>query len=191
MTTINLPSQNGEEWRLVKNTNGRYYISNFGRLISVTKRRGVHVLENVNKKGGYLSVVLEGENGFIYTRLHRLVYEAFVGEIPKGHKFHIHHKDHNKQNNRVDNLELVTAKEHYQKDIDSRDCEGMNNYNKYIRPNKIVQKTLDGEFVAIFNNAKEAHDATGVCQRNILQVASKQEGRKQAGGFIWEFASEQ
>ena len=43
-------------------------------------------------------------------RLHRVVYEDNYGPIPKGH--HVHHKDHNRHNNCIENLELLTASEH-------------------------------------------------------------------------------
>jgi len=42
--------------------------------------------------------------------LHRAVWVYHNGEIPKG--FEIHHKDHNKANNRIDNLEALTIEEH-------------------------------------------------------------------------------
>lgn len=45
-----------------------------------------------------------------HKRLHRVIWEEANGEIPKG--FHIHHKDHNKDNNALDNLELLSASEH-------------------------------------------------------------------------------
>lgn len=59
---------------------------------------------------------------------------------------------------------------------------------------KIIQKNLKGEVIAVYESAQEAYLATGVCPRNIRQVASKEpynkKGsiRKQAGGFIWEDA---
>ena len=43
-------------------------------------------------------------------RLHRVVWEAYRGEIPKG--YHVHHHDGNTSNNRVGNLRLVTPQEH-------------------------------------------------------------------------------
>lgn len=49
-------------------------------------------------------------NTGIHKRLHRYVYEKTIGEIPKG--YDIHHKDHNKNNNEPDNLELLTRSEH-------------------------------------------------------------------------------
>ena len=42
--------------------------------------------------------------------LHRVIWEDNFGSIPKG--FHVHHKDGNKDNNTVDNLELVDAYSH-------------------------------------------------------------------------------
>ena len=43
-------------------------------------------------------------------RLHRIVWQHFNGPIPKG--FHIHHKDTNRSNNQIENLELLDAKTH-------------------------------------------------------------------------------
>ena len=43
-------------------------------------------------------------------RLHRVVWEYHNGEIPKG--YHIHHKDGDRNNNDISNLELKEAKEH-------------------------------------------------------------------------------
>ena len=70
--------------------------------------------------------------------------------------------------------------------------ESMKRYNKLIRPKKICQYSLDGHYIAKYNNAKEASNETGVCSRNILQVCNRTEYKKgkfrtQAGGFIWRF----
>jgi hypothetical protein len=43
-------------------------------------------------------------------RLHRVVWEYHNGEIPKG--YHVHHKDGNRHNNNISNLELMKAHEH-------------------------------------------------------------------------------
>ena len=50
-------------------------------------------------------------------RLHRYIYEKYYGKIPKG--YDVHHIDHNKDNNDISNLKLVTAKEH--KEIHARE----------------------------------------------------------------------
>lgn len=44
------------------------------------------------------------------VRLHRKIWEDFVGNIPEG--FHIHHKDHDRANNQIENLTLLLATEH-------------------------------------------------------------------------------
>ena len=43
-------------------------------------------------------------------RLHRAVWEYHHGEIPKG--YHVHHKDEDRTNNSIDNLQLLEAKKH-------------------------------------------------------------------------------
>src|SRR5689334_9661561 len=43
-------------------------------------------------------------------RLHRVVWEYHHGPVPKG--YHVHHKDHDRANNQIGNLELLTPKEH-------------------------------------------------------------------------------
>lgn len=42
--------------------------------------------------------------------IYRLVYQLFVGPIPKGYV--VHHKDHNKLNDKLDNLVLMTKSDH-------------------------------------------------------------------------------
>lgn len=193
----NLFSQSidGEEWRSVRNFEGIYAISNMGRLAS-KKCGNWKILSNKNSKGDYFTVVLEHDGVVKRTRIHRLVYESFVGEIPLGCKFQIHHINGDKQDNRISNLRLVTSSEHHLEHLKSNPnmIGGMVKYNKYVRPKKILQCDMYGNVVNRFSNSKEASDATGVCQRNILQVASKEpfnkKGgiRKQAGGYIWKFA---
>jgi uncharacterized CHY-type Zn-finger protein len=49
-------------------------------------------------------------NSTIRKRLHRYVWEYYNGEIPKGYQ--VHHKDHDKSNNNIENLELMTTRNH-------------------------------------------------------------------------------
>ena len=76
-----------------------------------------------------------------------------------------------------------------------RRLSGMNHYNQYERPREILMFDKDGNYLASFPNSKIAEEITGVCHRNILQVASKDEYkpgkiRSTAGGFIWKFKDE-
>ena len=73
---------------------------------------------------------------------------------------------------------------------------GIKKYNQYLKTKRIVQLDKDDNFMAIYPNAVMAERITGVCSRNILQVANKtpfnSKGfiRKSAGGYKWRFESE-
>lgn len=181
-----------EEWKWVNGFEGIYQISNYGRLKSFKGNKYGTVLSNKNKNGDYFSVILKCGVKKRCCRIHELVMESFVGERPLN--YHVHHKDGNKQNNSLNNLMYISIKEHYKKTISSKPnmLYGMINYNRNIKPKKILQYDLEGNFIARHINSKEASDNTGVCARNILQVANLDEYkpgkiRSQAGGYIWRF----
>lgn len=61
-------------------------------------------------RGGYVRFSYRNKDGKRCCKtLHRIVYEAFVGPVPKEKE--INHRDGNKMNNKLDNLELVTHSE--------------------------------------------------------------------------------
>ena len=184
-----------EEWKWVKGYEGLYQISNTGKLKSFWRdRENGKIVSVKNSKGWYLTICLLNKDHKTATkRIHQIVAEAFIGEVPRG--YHVHHKDGNKQNNRVDNLEIVHPSEHALLTVaqNKEFIRGMNNYNKFIRPEPIRQYTLDGHYIAEYANSAIAENLTGVCQRNILQVANHtpygKHGytRSQAGGYKWVF----
>lgn len=186
-----------EEWKWVQGYEGLYQISNKGRVKSFLKYDEGYILSNKNEQGDYLSIILRNKYTKTQksTRIHVLVAQHFIGDIPKG--FHVHHIDGNKQNNVVTNLQIIHPKAHRKETEISHPqiVTGMNNYNKYKRPKHIVQYDMDGHFIAEYANGEIASRLTGVCQRNILQVANGEEYkpgkvRSQAGGYIWKFAEE-
>lgn len=62
-------------------------------------------------------------NSTIRKRMHRYVWEFYNGEIPK--EYHIHHKDGDKSNNNIENLEMILGRKH---------CKY--HANKYVNSNK-------------------------------------------------------
>lgn len=181
-----------EIWKDIKGFEGIYQISTNGRVRSFKETQGGRILSNKNSKGGYLSIVLKRKGLVISTRIHRLVAEAFIPN--PDNKPQVNHKDSNRQNNYVENLEWVTATENMKHAAKNNPefLQGINHYNKVIRPKTILQFSLEGKLLREFLSAKEASRITGVCGRNILQVASSAEyrpgkTRKQAGGFVWKF----
>ena len=184
-----------ETWKDIKGFEGIYQISNMGRVKSFKADPNGRILSIKNSKGDYLNIVLCHGNKRRSVKVHRLVAEAFV---PNPHnKPEVNHIDGNKQNNRADNLEWVTRAENHRHALALNPdmTKGMIKYNRFIRAKIVQQFTLDGRYVAEYRNSAEAARATGVCQRNILQVANRDEyrpgkTRRQAGGFIWRFKPE-
>lgn len=184
-----------EQWMDIPNFEGVYQVSDKGNIKSLKRFEEGYLLSNVNKKNGYFSIVLRSGNRKRYTRVHRLVAEMFIPNpygLPE-----VNHIDGNKQNNSVKNLEWVSRKENAQHAIlhNPNIVAGMNYYNTDVRPKPIQQFSLSGQLVGEYKNSRIASNSTGVCRRNILQVASQDEYkpgkvRKQAGGFVWRFKTE-
>lgn len=95
-------TSDGEVVSLPRLQKGRYnnYSRNKGRVLTKRKNRG------------YWSVALSKDKSYRRFSIHRLVYQSFVGEIPKGKQ--INHIDGDKLNNKLKNLEVVTPKENTQ-----------------------------------------------------------------------------
>lgn len=100
-----------EEWKDIEGYNGKYQISDWGRVRDTNYR-------NTNKSKirklqiniwGYNCIRIT-QNGIInHYFIHRLVYETFVGKIPEN--MQVNHIDENKTNNHLCNLNLMTPKE--------------------------------------------------------------------------------
>ena len=83
-----------------------YLVSNKGQVMRATSGRLLTLTLNQH---GYLHVSLMKKNKQIKATVHKLVTLAFLGSCPKGKE--TNHKNGNKQDNRITNLEYVTPKE--------------------------------------------------------------------------------
>lgn len=117
-------------------------------------------------------------------KVHRLVAAAFL-ENPQNLP-QVNHKDENKMNNVVSNLEWCSSKYNnnygtrIKRIVETRD-------NSESRHRMVVEQyTLEGEFINRFTSMCEASAKTGVHQGSISNVLKKK--RKHAGGFIWKHA---
>ena len=82
-----------------------------GMTIAAEKTRIIYDghLINFSSSNGYPTIFVNGKN----VLLHRYVWENERGKIPDGYE--IHHKDKNRLNYSVDNLELVKIEDHHRK----------------------------------------------------------------------------
>ena len=91
----------------IKGYKYKYYATSDGRILKEDKE-----LSSSDNGIGYLFVQLKNIDGKRVNRyIHRLVFEAFNGEITG----EINHIDHNKKNNSINNLENVTHSENVHK----------------------------------------------------------------------------
>ena len=118
-----------EIWKDIEGYEGLYQISNLGRVKSLgnTHYKTTRILVVYKNKNGYCGINLCKKGKVTKYRIHRLVATAF---IPNPNNYpEVNHKDENKSNNRVDNLEWCT---HHYNSI----------YNELPkRIGKIIQKT--------------------------------------------------
>lgn len=81
-------------------------ISNFGNVRAIDSTSKWN-LQPFNEN---LITIRRDRKCIVTVPIYSLVWKLFNGEVPKGYV--IHHKDHNKLNDRLDNLELMTVEEH-------------------------------------------------------------------------------
>ena len=94
--------------KLIKGYDEVYYADENGNIY-----RENHKMSPYDNGIGYLQVKLR-KNKIRYNRyVHRIVWETFRGKIPQDYE--INHIDHDKTNNKLSNLELVTHSENIHK----------------------------------------------------------------------------
>ena len=123
-----------EVWKKIPNCRRDYLVSNTGKVVSLfsgsPKEMRSHAVGS-----GYLGVsICRSPSRNCYV--HILVAEAFIGPRPRGHE--VNHRDGNKLNNHVDNLEYVTR---------SENC--LHAYRLGLRDSGFPRKITDRQIVAI------------------------------------------
>tara|TARA_R110000796_G_scaffold34762_1_gene89504 strand:- start:134 stop:613 length:480 start_codon:yes stop_codon:yes gene_type:complete len=103
-----------EEFRDIPNYEGIYQVSNLGRVKSL-KCNKERILKNGHNGKGYLHIMLSKDCIKKIRTIHQLVAEAFLGHVPCGHKLVVNHINFNRQDNRPQNLEIVTQRENSNK----------------------------------------------------------------------------
>ena len=159
-----------EIWKDKKDYEGHYQVSNWGRVKSIKFGKEI-ILKPQKDISGYLFVRL-CKNGIIKNYfIHRLVAEVFLPN-PNNYK-EVNHKDENKTNNVVTNLEWCDRKYNQNYGTRTEKCS-----------KKVYQYTLDGKFVKEWKSTAEC----GRNGYNYGNVAACCRGKlKTYKGFIWRY----
>ena len=170
-----------EYWKPVVGYEGLYEVSNWGRVKSI-KFGKERILKQYIRCGYYIVSLWKNGKGKSYS-VHRLVAEAFL-EIPEelrhleGTRYlQVNHKDEDKNNNNVDNLEWCDAKynTNFGTCIERRS-------KKKSKP--VLQYNLDGTFVREWPSTME-------CERNGYNNTCISKcclgNLKTYRGFIWKY----
>lgn len=180
-----------EIWKDIPGYEGKYQVSSMGRVKSLDrilphKEYGTgHIKERILKqnwagpKPGYLIVFLHKGHGEQHIfRVHRLVAQAFLPRIEG--KDVVNHKDCDRSNNCVENLEWCTGVENTRHAWEHGRCDDIGK-----KQSKAVVNVDTGER---FDSIKDACDKYGVSHRAIYQVANGQ--NQKCRGYHWQFADE-
>ena len=104
-----------ETWMPIPSLNNKYEASNIGRFRNAVTKK---VLKQFESRHGYMILQARPEMyNAVNVRIHRAVAEAFLGPCPDGYV--VNHKDGNKKNNHIENLEYVTPSQNNQHALDS------------------------------------------------------------------------
>ena len=166
-----------EIWKDIKGYEGLYQISSHGRVKSLFRYK--KILKPALQTKGYFYVSLCKPNKNF--TIHRLVAEAFIpnpDNLPC-----VNHKDEDKTNNHVDNLEWCTYE--YNLNFGTRNeriSESLLNHTNTSK--KVYQYTLDGKFIKEWKSTNE-------CGRNGYNqgtVSSCCRGKiKTHRGYKWSY----
>lgn len=120
-----------------------------------------------SERNGYRRFQYKGH----YFSIHRLVYEAFFGEIPNG--YFIDHKDGNRANNKLENLSLVSQSDNMKN--------AMSKGHACQVP--ILQFDKEGNFIKEYPSIQAAANEMNVARESILSSISRNGTCK---GFRWK-----
>lgn len=180
---------NNEIWKDIPDFENYYQISNYGRVKSLERKilrknnsiysQREHIKKLTTNKNGYFYVTLMKDDKIKTSLVHRLVAQAF---IPNPNNFpEVNHKDENKKNNCIENLEWCT-----------------NIYNENYGTGKIragklhskavIQYSDDNNFICKFSSGVDAEKITNIDNASISRCCYGKQHK--AGNYYWRFANE-
>ena len=171
-----------EVYKDVVGFEGLYQVSNKGNVKSLINNKGLKREKILNPiiGNGYKRVRLfKDKKNKLYT-IHRLVAEAF---IPNPNNYPcVNHKDEDRTNNNVDNLEWCTHKYNSNYGTSTQRL-------RELKSKKTYQYNLEYMLLAVYDSVKQASDATNIDHRYISSCCRG--SHKTAKGFIFSYINHQ
>ena len=160
------------EWREVKEYSN-YEVNQLGEIRHKKRQK---ILKPRDNNGGYQYVNFKINGKNTNFAVHRIVANAFIPN-PNGYT-EVNHKDYNKKNNCVDNLEWVSSSQNKQHSY-------LKQENKKSRGKAVNQYTKEGIFLKTFDSVSNAAKELGCC---VAAISNCCLGRtKTSQGFRWSF----
>lgn len=148
-----------------------YKVNEYGDIRNIKKNKLMSVY---TKDNGYKFVKLSNNGTSKECRVHRLVAEAFIPN-PDNLPF-INHKDEDRGNNNVDNLEWCTSS--YNNTYGTRTDKQSKAMMK-----EVCQYDINMNLIEVYSSINEAGEVCGIKPCNISNCIA---GRsKTSGGFVW------
>lgn len=175
---------------------GTYEVSDFGTIKSLAKidklghKREEKIMRPFTNSKGYNLIQLTNKNGREHFSISHIVWESFNGQIPE--EMQVNHINENKTDNRLDNLNLMTAKDNNnwgtRKERAGEKISKARTGKRYPKGGKpVLQYDLNGNFIKRWECADYAEDDLHKknCQANISACCR---GKiKTAYGYKWKF----
>lgn len=171
-----------EVWKDIKNYEGMYQISSYGRVRSLDRivnsscgktqhKRGKLLTIYYNKRVNVYEIHLRKDNKRKCFKIHRLVAEAFVYNDDPINKTTVNHIDGNRANNHMDNLEWLT----YSDNLEHAYTELHRPINrpKYMKRRCVsIDKNINVQ--TVYESIESASRGTGVSCTQIRRIAEKE-----------------
>lgn len=180
------------QWKDIVGYENEYQINQFGEIRTLKdspKLKKYDVLKpQISKRNGYVYQMLYKNGKEKLLRVHRLVAMAFLpnpNNLPQ-----VNHKDGNKQNNSVDNLEWCEQSDNMKHAYkNGLQIPSENQRKAIINTNKLKQKKVcqikDGEIINTFSGISEASRQTKISISCISRCCNLK--RKSTNGYEWRF----
>lgn len=172
-----------EQWVDIVGYEGLYSISNLGRIAS-HHRDEFRILHPTTHRTNRYSYVNLCRNGIATLfRVHVLVAKHFLPN-PNG-LLEVNHKDEDKSNNRVDNLEWCTRKYN----VNYGTAQQRRREKQRARVSKsVVQYSKTGEYICTYASISGASRIVGISTSHIVNCCNRR--KPSAGNFIWRYLEE-